>query len=203
MMSCVRFLPLPWCIVRAQQVSHPYLRLALSRPRWPDGATHCFPYHSLSPLPPEGDFPGFVESVGKGPSGSSGGWMSSASSHSKSHSVEVSARRSRDLSCLFGDSRSIVVLLSSREASPVDSRVKEALATMRSCFNIDSTVVVYRMVEDRKNYYIPPEYELNDPLSGQRPYDGFSSGFNLSTDALEAGLRFALHPMIEACLEGW
>ncbi|RWV80652.1 hypothetical protein GW17_00058038 [Ensete ventricosum] len=130
-------------------------------------------------------------------------WMSSASSHSKSHSVEVSARRSRDLSCLFGDSRSIVVLLSSREASPVDSRVKEALATMRSCFNIDSTVVVYRMVEDRKNYYIPPEYELNDPLSGQRPYDGFSSGFNLSTDALEAGLRFALHPMIEACLEGW
>ncbi|RRT34729.1 hypothetical protein B296_00033926, partial [Ensete ventricosum] len=57
---------------------------------------------------------------------------------------------------------SIVVLLSSGEAPPVDSGVKEALAMMRSCFNIDSTMVVCRMVEDRKNYYIPPEYELHD-----------------------------------------
>ncbi|RZS03296.1 hypothetical protein BHM03_00033447 [Ensete ventricosum] len=39
------------------------------------------------------------------------------------------------------------------------------------------------------------------PLPGECPYDAFSSGFNLSTDALKAGLRFPLHPVIEACLD--
>ncbi|RRT78674.1 hypothetical protein B296_00007116 [Ensete ventricosum] len=41
------------------------------------------------------------------------------------------------------------------------------------------------------------------PLSGERPYDAFSKGFNLSPDALEVGLGFPLHPMIEVCLKGW
>ncbi|RZR85755.1 hypothetical protein BHM03_00012790 [Ensete ventricosum] len=49
----------------------------------------------------------------------------------------------------------------------------------------------------------PLEYELHDPLLGQRPYDVFLNGFGLSIDALEAGLRFPLHPVIEVCLEGW
>ncbi|RZR99254.1 hypothetical protein BHM03_00028768 [Ensete ventricosum] len=73
---------------------------------------------------------------------------------------------------------------------------------MRSYFNVDSTVTIRRLVEVRKNYFVPPKYKLHAPLSGERPYDTFLSGFSLSTDALEAGLRFPLHPVIEACLEG-
>ncbi|RWW63606.1 hypothetical protein BHE74_00029203 [Ensete ventricosum] len=45
--------------------------------------------------------------------------------------------------------------------------------------------------------------ELHAPLLGEHPYDAFLSGFSLSTDALEAGLRFPLHPVIVACLKGW
>ncbi|RRT61118.1 hypothetical protein B296_00030543, partial [Ensete ventricosum] len=41
----------------------------------------------------------------------------------------------------------------------------------------------------RSNYFIPPKYELHAPLLRERPYDTFPSGFSLSTDALEAGLR--------------
>ncbi|RZR87479.1 hypothetical protein BHM03_00014891 [Ensete ventricosum] len=76
---------------------------------------------------------------------------------------------------------------------------------MRSFFNVDSTVTTGWLVEVRKNYFIPPEHELHVPLSGERPYNAFSCGFGLSTDALEAGLRFLLHPVIEACLDnkGW
>ncbi|RZS04901.1 hypothetical protein BHM03_00035298 [Ensete ventricosum] len=84
-----------------------------------------------------------------------------------------------------------------------DSGTANALATIQSYFNVDSTVATRRLVEVRKNYFIPPEYELHVPLSGECPYDAFSCGFSLSTDALEAGLRFPLHPVIEACLEQW
>ncbi|RWW55550.1 hypothetical protein BHE74_00037802 [Ensete ventricosum] len=74
---------------------------------------------------------------------------------------------------------------------------------MRSFFNVDSIVTTRRLMEVRKNYFVLPEYELHAPLPGERPYDAFSSGFNLSTDALEASLRFSLHPVIETCLKGW
>ncbi|RWV83163.1 hypothetical protein GW17_00055269, partial [Ensete ventricosum] len=86
---------------------------------------------------------------------------------------------------------------------PADSVAVEALAAMRSCFNVDSTVMTRRLVEVRKHYYIPSEYELHVPLPGERPYNAFLSGFNLLIDALEAGLRFPLHSVIELCLEGW
>ncbi|RWV87168.1 hypothetical protein GW17_00050870, partial [Ensete ventricosum] len=71
----------------------------------------------------------------------------------------------------------------------------DALVAMQSSFDVDSTVTTHRLVEVRKNYFIPPEYELHAPLLGERPYDAFSNGFSLSTDALEAGLRFPLHLM--------
>ncbi|RWV86195.1 hypothetical protein BHE74_00047227 [Ensete ventricosum] len=74
---------------------------------------------------------------------------------------------------------------------------------MRSFFNVDSTVTTRRLVKVRKKYFIPPEYELYVPQPRERPYDTFSYGFSLSTDALEAGLRFPLHPVIESCLELW
>ncbi|RRT60836.1 hypothetical protein B296_00022858 [Ensete ventricosum] len=74
---------------------------------------------------------------------------------------------------------------------------------MRSFFNVDSTVITHWLVEVRKNYFIPPEYKLHVPLLGVRPYEAIPCDFSLSTDALEAGLRLSLHPVIEACLEQW
>ncbi|RWV78715.1 hypothetical protein GW17_00060268 [Ensete ventricosum] len=127
----------------------------------------------------------------------------SASSHSESHSVTISTHRSRVLDRPYGDSRSTIVHSSSGGAAPVDSRAAEALAVLWSCFNVDSIMTTRRLVEVRKHYYIPLEYELHVPLPGEHPYNAFPSGFSLSTDALETGLRFPLHPVIEACLEGW
>ncbi|RWW85369.1 hypothetical protein BHE74_00005951 [Ensete ventricosum] len=131
------------------------------------------------------------------------GRMSLVFSHSESRSVKILARRSRVLDRSSGDSRSTAVLSSSRGVAPANSGAVEALVAMQSCFNIDSTMTTRRLVEVRKNYYIPLEYELHVPLLGECPYDAFLSGFSLSTDALEVGLMFPLHPMIEACLDGW
>ncbi|RRT62922.1 hypothetical protein B296_00025408 [Ensete ventricosum] len=84
-----------------------------------------------------------------------------------------------------------------------DSGIADASVTMQSFFNVDSTVTARWLVEVRKNYFIPPEYKLHVPLLGDHPYDAFSCGFGLSTDAHEAAIRFLLHPVIEACLEQW
>ncbi|RRT41190.1 hypothetical protein B296_00057995 [Ensete ventricosum] len=127
--------------------------------------------------------------------------MSSASSHFEFQSIELSTHRSRVLSCPSGDSVSVVVVPSSSALD--DSGTADALVVMQSFFNVDSIVTTRRLVEVRKNYFIPLEYELHVPLSGERPYNAFPCGFGLSTDALEAGLRFPLHPVIEVCLEQW
>ncbi|RWW70352.1 hypothetical protein BHE74_00021981 [Ensete ventricosum] len=105
------------------------------------------------------------------------GQMSSASSHFESHSVKILARRSRVLGRPSEDSRSTIVLSWSGGTAPTDFRATEALAAMRSCFNIDSTMTTHRLVEVRKNYYIPSKYELHVPLPGERPYDAFPSSF--------------------------
>ncbi|RWV79463.1 hypothetical protein GW17_00059405 [Ensete ventricosum] len=135
------------------------------------------------------------------PTVSRAGRMSSASSHSESRSVELSTHRSRVLSRLSGDSMSVAVVPSSSALG--DSETIGALAAMQSFFNVDSIVTTRRLVEVRKNYFIPLEYELHVPLSGERPYNAFPCGFSLLTDALEARLRFSLHPLIEACLKQW
>ncbi|RWW49767.1 hypothetical protein BHE74_00044013 [Ensete ventricosum] len=129
------------------------------------------------------------------------GRMSSASSHSESRSVELSTHRFRVLSHPSGDPVSVAVVPSTSALG--DSGTADALAAMQSFFNVDSTVTARRLVEVRKNYFIPPEYKLHVPLLGDRPYNAFSCGFGLSTDAHEAGLQFSLHPVIEACLEQW
>ncbi|RZS21652.1 hypothetical protein BHM03_00054318 [Ensete ventricosum] len=107
----------------------------------------------------------------------------------------------RFLSRPSGDSVLVVIVPSSSALG--DSRTVIALAVMRSYFNVDSIVTTHRLVEVRKNYFIPLEYELHVPLPRERPYDTSQCGFSLSTDALEAGLRFSLYPVIEACLEQW
>ncbi|RWV86708.1 hypothetical protein GW17_00051365 [Ensete ventricosum] len=118
-------------------------------------------------------------------------------------SSPVSANRSRALGRPSQDSRSIIVPSSPKGATLDNFRATEALAIMRSCFNVDSTVTARWLVDVREHYYVSLEYKLHVPISSQRPYDAFSSGFSLLIDALEARLRFPLHPVIKACLEGW
>ncbi|CAL9749348.1 unnamed protein product, partial [Musa acuminata subsp. burmannicoides] len=57
--------------------------------------------------------------------------------------------------------------------SSVDHKTSTALKIMRSWYDVDSC-----------------------------PYDLFPDGFELTTDALEAGLRFHLNLVIEKCLRG-
>ncbi|RWW85471.1 hypothetical protein BHE74_00005838 [Ensete ventricosum] len=128
--------------------------------------------------------------------------MSSAFSHSESHTVEMSTRKSRVLSHPSGDSRSSALAYVSEGVALVDPGTTDALVAMQSNFDVDSTVTTHRLIEVRKNYFIPPEYELYAPLPGERPYDAFPNSFSLSTDALKAGLRFPLHPMIETSSKG-
>ncbi|RWV79746.1 hypothetical protein GW17_00059070, partial [Ensete ventricosum] len=82
--------------------------------------------------------------------------MSSASSHSESRSITISTYRSRVLDP-SGDSRSTIALSSSEGATLVDSGASEALAAMRSCFNVDSTITTRRLVKVRKHYYSGPK----------------------------------------------
>ncbi|RRT73961.1 hypothetical protein B296_00006330 [Ensete ventricosum] len=131
------------------------------------------------------------------------GRMSSTSSHFESHSVKILAHRSRALSRPSRDSRSMGVISPSEGRASGDSDIADALVAMRSYFDVDSSMMTRRLVEVRKNYFVSPKYKLHVPLPGERPYDTFLCSFNLSTDALDAGLRFSLHPMIEGCLEGW
>ncbi|RZS10786.1 hypothetical protein BHM03_00042056 [Ensete ventricosum] len=113
--------------------------------------------------------------------------------------LPLRVHRSRIFSRPSEDSVSVVVIPSSSALG--NSRTADTLAAMRSFFNVDSTVTTCRLVGVRKNYVIPPEYELHVPLLGEHPYDAFTCAFGLSTDALEAGLRFPLYPAVEVCLK--
>ncbi|RRT74137.1 hypothetical protein B296_00032641 [Ensete ventricosum] len=110
-------------------------------------------------------------------------------------------RKSRVLSCPSEDSRSSA-LVCVRVVALADPGTADALVAMQSNFDVESTVMTHRLVEVRKNYFIPLEYELHAPLPREHPYNIFSIGFSLSTDALKMGLMFPLHPMIDACLKG-
>ncbi|RZS28285.1 hypothetical protein BHM03_00061840 [Ensete ventricosum] len=55
----------------------------------------------------------------------------------------------------------------------------------------------------RECYSIPKGYVLRAPLPEQRPYQPGSFEIGISVDALEAGLRFSLHPTIVECLRWW
>ncbi|RRT40268.1 hypothetical protein B296_00043246 [Ensete ventricosum] len=55
----------------------------------------------------------------------------------------------------------------------------------------------------RERYSIPTEYGLHVPQPEQRPYSLDAPGMCISMDALEVGLRFPLHPLIEEYLRWW
>ncbi|RZS19784.1 hypothetical protein BHM03_00052220, partial [Ensete ventricosum] len=74
-----------------------------------------------------------------------------------------------------------------------DVKALQALEVMKSCHDFDSTMSLESLAMVRKRFNIPNEYVLHAPGSGQRPYHPCLEGFNISIDALEAGLRFPLH----------
>ncbi|RWW53536.1 hypothetical protein BHE74_00039975 [Ensete ventricosum] len=73
------------------------------------------------------------------------GRMSSASSHSKSRSVEILAHRSRALSHPSRDSRSTGIISSFGGRASSDYGTADALAAMRSYFDVDSTMTTHRL----------------------------------------------------------
>lgn len=71
---------------------------------------------------------------------------------------------------------------------------------MRSWHDVDSVVTEKLLGPIRDRYSIPKNYGLHALRPDQCPYDPFPNGFGLTTDALEAGLQFPLHPIIKECL---
>ncbi|RZS25387.1 hypothetical protein BHM03_00058578, partial [Ensete ventricosum] len=85
----------------------------------------------------------------------------------------------------------------------VDVRVLRDLEVMMSDHDLDTAVTEGSLAAIRERYSIPVEYGLHVPKSRQRPYSLDAPGMCISVDALEAGFRFPLHPLIEECLRWW
>ncbi|RZR86335.1 hypothetical protein BHM03_00013508 [Ensete ventricosum] len=87
--------------------------------------------------------------------------------------------------------------------SLVDVRVLRDLEVMKADHDLNTVVTEGSLAVIRGRYSIPVEYGLHIPWPGQRPYSLDALGMCISVDALEAGLRFSLHPHIEECLRWW
>ncbi|RWW69588.1 hypothetical protein BHE74_00022800 [Ensete ventricosum] len=74
---------------------------------------------------------------------------------------------------------------------------------MKLDHDLDTAVTEGSLDVIRERYSIPVEYDLHVPQLGQRPYSSGAPSMCISVDALEAGLRFPLHPLIEECLRWW
>ncbi|RWW09997.1 hypothetical protein GW17_00026488 [Ensete ventricosum] len=74
---------------------------------------------------------------------------------------------------------------------------------MKSHHDFDSTVSLESLSSIWKHFSILNKYVLHAPGPGQRSYHSCPGGFSISIDALEAGLRFPLHPVIGECLGWW
>ncbi|RZR92907.1 hypothetical protein BHM03_00021294, partial [Ensete ventricosum] len=92
---------------------------------------------------------------------------------------------------------------SSRPPSSIDARVQRDLEVMKADHNLDTAVTEGSLAVIRERYSIPVEYRLHVPQPGQRPYSSDTPDMCISVDALEASLRFPLHPLIEECLRWW
>ncbi|RZS25356.1 hypothetical protein BHM03_00058542 [Ensete ventricosum] len=92
---------------------------------------------------------------------------------------------------------------SSGPPSLVDVRVLRDLEVMKSDHDLDMAVTEGSLAAIRERYSIPTKYGLHVPQPGQRPYSLDAPGMCLSMDALEVGLWFPLHPLIEECLRWW
>ncbi|THU73439.1 hypothetical protein C4D60_Mb04t22860 [Musa balbisiana] len=74
---------------------------------------------------------------------------------------------------------------------------------MKSLHDFNSVIITTLLGRVKDHYSIPIEYELYTHRSGQWAHDPFLDGFGLTLNALEAGLKFSLHTVIEACLSWW
>ncbi|RWW35570.1 hypothetical protein BHE74_00059484, partial [Ensete ventricosum] len=92
---------------------------------------------------------------------------------------------------------------SSEPLSLVGASVLRDLEVMKSDHDPDTAVTEGSLAVIRERYSIPVEYGLHVPHPGQRPYSLDALGMCISVDALEASLRFLLHPLIEECLRWW
>ncbi|RZS28519.1 hypothetical protein BHM03_00062111 [Ensete ventricosum] len=92
---------------------------------------------------------------------------------------------------------------SSGPPSPVDARVLRDLEVMKLDHDLDTTVTEGSLAVIREQYSIPIEYGLHVLQPGQRPYSLDAPGMCISVDALEVGLQFPLHLLIEECLRWW
>ncbi|RZS27736.1 hypothetical protein BHM03_00061284 [Ensete ventricosum] len=84
-----------------------------------------------------------------------------------------------------------------------DAKVLQALEAMKLHHDFNSIVCLESLGSVQKRFSIPSEYVLHTPWSGQRSYHPYPGGFGISIDALEAELRFLLHPIIGECLNWW
>ncbi|RZR88594.1 hypothetical protein BHM03_00016220 [Ensete ventricosum] len=91
----------------------------------------------------------------------------------------------------------------SRIPSPEDARSRRDLEVMKFGHDIASVISEEALESIRECYSIPEGYVLRVPLPEQRPYQPKPSEISFSVDALEAGLRFPLHPTIVECLRWW
>ncbi|RRT80088.1 hypothetical protein B296_00016404 [Ensete ventricosum] len=73
----------------------------------------------------------------------------------------------------------------------------------RELFGAPVAMIEGSLAVIRERYSIPVEYGLHVQQPGQRPYSSDAPGMCISVDALEVGLRFSLHPLIEECLRWW
>ncbi|RRT54823.1 hypothetical protein B296_00042201 [Ensete ventricosum] len=74
---------------------------------------------------------------------------------------------------------------------------------MKPYHDIASAISEEALESIRECYSIPEGYVLRAPLPEQRPYQPQPSEISILVDALEAGLRFPLHPTIVECLRWW
>ncbi|RZS23287.1 hypothetical protein BHM03_00056193 [Ensete ventricosum] len=89
---------------------------------------------------------------------------------------------------------------SSGVPTPIDAKSQRDLEVMKACHDFDLAVTEGSLTVIRKHYSIAEEYALHALLPEQQPYNLGSFELNISVNALEADLRFPLHPIIEECL---
>ncbi|RZS24299.1 hypothetical protein BHM03_00057343 [Ensete ventricosum] len=87
--------------------------------------------------------------------------------------------------------------------SPTDAKSLRDLEVIKACHDITSVVTGGSLGLIQERYNIPEEYVLRALLPEQRPYHPKSTELSILVDALEAGLRFPLHPTIVDCLRWW
>lgn len=74
---------------------------------------------------------------------------------------------------------------------------------MKSVYDCDLVVGIPLLEHLQIKYLISVTFELQAPRLGQRPFSLASGSLSLPCDALEAGLRLPLHPLIVSSLEWW